>query len=320
MYPAPEFPPRKPRLFARTPPAVFPVVLGLLGLGLALRQGLSALGLPGGMAEVLLGAAGAIWAFAMLAYGAKLGRRPGVLAEEMRVLPSRGGVAAGSVGAMALAAALAPFAPRIASALLLLALLGHAAQAVMLVAVLRRLPDPARRVNPSVHLSFVGPIVGALAAAGLGWTGLAVALFWATLPVALLIWTLSAVQFAREVPPAPLRPILAIHLAPASLLASVAAQTGQTEMAVAFALAGGAYLATMLLGARWMTVAGFSPLWGSFTFPLAAYSGALFAVGWDFAGTVVLIAALGVVPVIAYQVIRMWATGSLAQKTNAAEA
>ena len=40
MYPAPEFPPRKPALFARTPPAVFPVLLGLLGLGLALRRGL----------------------------------------------------------------------------------------------------------------------------------------------------------------------------------------------------------------------------------------------------------------------------------------
>ena len=34
-FPPPEFPPRKPKLFAKTPPAIFPVVLGLLGLGLA---------------------------------------------------------------------------------------------------------------------------------------------------------------------------------------------------------------------------------------------------------------------------------------------
>ena len=37
MYPAPEFPPRKPKLFARTPPAIFPSLLGVLGLGLAYR-------------------------------------------------------------------------------------------------------------------------------------------------------------------------------------------------------------------------------------------------------------------------------------------
>jgi tellurite resistance protein len=37
-FPPPEFPPRKPKLFARTPPAVFPVLLGLEGLALALHD------------------------------------------------------------------------------------------------------------------------------------------------------------------------------------------------------------------------------------------------------------------------------------------
>ena len=45
-YPPPEFPPRRPKLFAKTPPAVFPVVLGLLGLGLALRRAADVTGLP----------------------------------------------------------------------------------------------------------------------------------------------------------------------------------------------------------------------------------------------------------------------------------
>ena len=31
-YPPPEFPPRRAKLFAKTPPAVFPSILGLLGL------------------------------------------------------------------------------------------------------------------------------------------------------------------------------------------------------------------------------------------------------------------------------------------------
>ena len=311
MYPAPEFPPRKPKLFARTPPAVFPVLLGLLGLGLALRLGLAELALPGGVAELLLGAAGAIWVFAMLAYAVKLARRPGVLGDDMRVLPGRAGIAAASVGGMALAAALVPFAPDVAGWLLIGALLVHAGQMVVLVAVLRAMPEAGRQVNPSLHLSFVGPIVGGLAAVSLGWAGLA---------VALLIWGLSALQFAREVPPAPLRPMLAIHLAPASLLASVAALTGQGGLAVVLAIAGGGLLLAMLTGARWMTVSGFSAIWGSFTFPLAAYSGALFTLGWVWPGLIVLLAALAVVPPVAYQVVRMWAVGSLAQKTNAAEA
>ena len=35
-YPPPEFPPRRAKLFARTPPAIFPPILGLLGLAAAL--------------------------------------------------------------------------------------------------------------------------------------------------------------------------------------------------------------------------------------------------------------------------------------------
>ena len=181
-------------------------------------------------------------------------------------------------------------------------------------------PDAARQVNPSLQLTFVGPIVGALAALSLGWEALATALFWATLPVALLIWGLSAWQFAREVPPAPLRPMLAIHLAPAGLLATVAAQTGQGGLAIVLALAGGVYLLALVVAGRWIAAAGFTPLWGSLTFPLVAYSGALLTLGWVWPGLIVLIAALGLVPWIAYEILRMWATGSLAGKTNAAEA
>lgn len=320
VYPPPEFPPRRPALFASTPPAVFPVLLGSLGLGLALRAGLEELALPGGLAELWLGAAGALWLFAVLAYAVKLARRPGVLAEDLRVLPGRGGIAAASVGGMALAAALAPVAPDLAGGLLIGALGVHAVQAVTLVVVLLGLPAAARGVNPSLHLSFVGPIVGALAAVDLGWQGLGVALFWLVLPVAGLIWGLSVRQFAREVPPAPLRPLLAIHLAPASLLAAVAVHTGLEALAMVLAVFGGAYLLVLLGTARWLLASGFSPMWGSLTFPVAAYAGALFAVGWVWPAVLVLILSLGLVPWITFRVIRMWAAGSLAQRTNAAVA
>ena len=69
LYPPPEFPPRKVARFARMPPAVFPAILGLFGLGLALRRGLEAAGLPGGVAEAVLGAvAGAGLNAAFLGY------------------------------------------------------------------------------------------------------------------------------------------------------------------------------------------------------------------------------------------------------------
>ena len=40
-YPPPEFPPRRQALFARTPPAIFPPILGFLALALAVRLALA---------------------------------------------------------------------------------------------------------------------------------------------------------------------------------------------------------------------------------------------------------------------------------------
>ncbi len=54
-YPAPEFPPRRIARFTRMPPAVFPVVLGLLGMGLAARRLLVGTALEG-LVEAVLGA------------------------------------------------------------------------------------------------------------------------------------------------------------------------------------------------------------------------------------------------------------------------
>ena len=121
-FPPPEFPPRRAAAFARTPPAVFPVILGLLGLGLALRQALAALQLPGGLVEAALGALLVLWAFGWLALAVKVARRPGVLAEDMRVLPGRAGLAAASMSGMAAASVLLPYAPGVALAVALAAL------------------------------------------------------------------------------------------------------------------------------------------------------------------------------------------------------
>lgn len=319
-FPPPEFPPRRPARFARTPPAVFPVILGLLGLGLAGKRLLGALGLDPGLAEAVLGACSALWAFAVFAYLAKMFRRVSVVLDDLRVLPGRAGMAAASMGGMLVAAALAGFAPGLAKALLVLSLAVHLALALALIALLRGLPPEAREVNPTWHLAFVGVIVGGVAAVPLGWTAVAQGLLLGTIPLAVVIWGVSLWQLIRRIPPAPLRPLLAIHLAPASLFASVAALTGQGALAEGFAALAAILLTLLLIFLRWITTAGFSALWSAFTFPLTACATALILVGWVWPGAAVFLLALGTVPVIAWRVLTLWGSGQLAAKTNAAEA
>jgi tellurite resistance protein len=321
-FPPPEFPPRKVKLFAKMPPAVFPVLLGLLGLGLALRRGFGFLGVQAGGVEAALGAILALFGFALIALGVKIARRPSVVIEDMRVLPGRAGFATASMGIMASAAVLAPYSAPLATAVLWLGLALHSGLALLWLRFWFQMSPEARGINPAWHLSFVGFIVGAVSAVVLGLDALAQGILLATMPIAAAIWGVSLAQLISRIPPAPLRPLLAIHLAPAALFATVAQGLGQEVLAYSFAGYGAVILLALLVSARWVTVSGFSPLWGSFTFPLTAYASALISLGggWGNAGVLLMIAALGVVPVIAYRVLKMWASGALAAKTNAAEA
>jgi len=301
------------------PPAVFPVILGLLGLGLALRE----VGDPlAGLAEIGLGAVAGLWVFSVLAYASKVVRRPAVLVEEMRVLPGRLGLATASVGGLALAAVIAPYAPGFGRGVLVAGLALQAGLALLAIRVLIALPPEARTVTPAFHLHFVGFIVGGLAAPGLGWPGLALVLLWATIPVAAVIWGVSLAQLITRVPPAPLRPLLAIHLAPASLFASVAALTGQALLAQVAVGLGAAILTALVVSGRWIIAAGVTPMWGAFTFSLAAFAGAMLRVGggWKAPGLVLTVILLGAIPMIAWSVLRQWPGGKLAAKTNAVEA
>lgn len=328
MAPSPGFPgPHSPAagLWRRTPPAIFPPILGLFGLGLAWRAGASAFGLPGALAELLLGAVTLLYVFALVAWLAKPIRRPGVVLEELRVLPGRAGLAAMTGSGMLLAAALVPYAPRLAGGLAVLAFLGHATVALLIAGLILRGPEDARTVTPVWHLIFVGFIMAPLSALPLGQEGIARAILFATLPVAGAIWAISLRQLATRIPPAPLRPLLAIHLAPASLFATVAAGLGLSTLAAGLAVLAASILLALLAAGRWITTAGFSPLWGAFTFPISAFAGALavLAPGNEplrLAAGLVLIAATLIVPPIAVKVLQAWAKGELAARTNAAEA
>jgi tellurite resistance protein len=321
-YPPPEFPPRRPKLFARTPPAVFPSILGLLGLASALRPALGRMGWDMGPADLVAGLVVPLWAFATLAYAVKVARRPGVVVEDLRVLPGRAGLATMTMGGMVAAGLVGVYSAPLGAVLLVLALAGHAALALLLLRLLAGLPPEARAVNPTLHLSLVGFIVAAAPALAQGWGLLAELLFWTVIPVALVIWGLSLRQFAVAVPPAPLRPLLAIHLAPAALLALVAGLLGKPWLATVFLVLGTGYGLVLLAGARWVMASGPSALWGAFTFPLAALASAMLVAGgvWLWPGLALVAAGGGSIPAIAWWVLKRWPGGKLAAATNAAEA
>jgi tellurite resistance protein len=286
------------------------------------RLALGRLGLDPGPGDLLAGAAVALWAFATVAYLGKLVRRPSALRDDLRVLPGRSGLAAMTMGGMVTAGILAPFLPFTALGLIFLALLAHAVLALLLIRLLTSLPPAGREVNPTWHLSFVGFIIAAPPLFAIGLPGLAQGLFWATLPVALAIWTLSGLQFLRSLPPAPLRPLLAIHAAPAALLATVAALLGKAEIAAGLVALGVAYLVLLAMSARWLLAAGPTALWGAFSFPLAALATAALVKGegWKGLGVALVTAGLVVIPAILWWVWKRWPGGKLAAATNAAEA
>ncbi len=316
---------RPPGLWRDTPPAIFPPIMGLLGLGLSWREATRTLGAPAGVGDMILGAAALLLAFCMVAWLAKPVRRPGVIDEDLRVLPGRAGLAAMVLSLSLLAAALVPFTPGLAWTVLIAGASAHAVLIALVTRALLRGPDEARVVTPVFHLVYVGPILLPLSLIPLGQPALANAILWATIPVALAIWAASTAQLVQRVPPAPLRPLLAIHLAPASLFATVATMLGLHTLGIASAIAAGAILLALLASARWLTEAGFSPLWGAFTFPLAAFASALLTVSGGsgaagIIGGVVLVVATLAIPVIAYRVLQAWAKGTLAGRTNAAVA
>lgn len=312
-------------LFRRVPPAIFPPLLGLAGLSLAWLEAVRVFVVARAPAEMLGGAVVALTLFALVAYGVKLVRRPRVLADELAILPGRAGMAAGALSLYLAAALVGLQAPAFGRGLLVAALALHVALLAVLLAVLRAAPAEQQRVTPVWHLAFAGFIVAAHAALILGWPGLAAALFWPMLAASLAIWALSARQVMRERVPAPLRPMLAIHLAPVALFGTVLTGLGQVGAGLVFGVVALAILAAGVVRARWLLASGPSPLWGAFTFPVAASAGlwvALHAaIGSKLTATVAiatLTLATLVVPPVAAMIWRDWFTGRLPVKTNAA--
>ncbi|SMH57399.1 tellurium resistance protein [Maritimibacter sp. HL-12] len=311
----------------KTPPAIFPPILGLFGLALAWGRAPDAFGISGAVGELLMGAVTLLFVFALGNYLAKIAARPGVVAEDLKVLPGRAGLAAMTMALILLAVAVLPWSQALARAVLVLGIAGHVAVMLLVTRALLTGPAEARTVTPVFHLTFVGLIVSPLAALPLGWTGYSTVVFWASLAAAVLIWIASAVQFARRDVPAPLRPLLAIHSAPASLLAMVALLLGHGALGFGLAIWALVLMALLVARGRWLIAAGVSPLWGAMTFPLAAFASLMMMLGaagygggFRLLGAVALVVATAFIPYVVGKVGQMWLKGTLGPKTNAAVA
>ncbi len=308
----------------RMPPAVFPPLLGFLGLGLVWRN---APGAPGGLrdlAETALGMGAGGFGLAFVLYAVKVALRPGVLAEEIATLPGRSGLAAMAMAVMLAAAALAPYSPGAAPWLLALALGMHGMLALAFGWRLATGPAEARRVSPADHLVFVGGIAGVVPAIALGLDWLTALLMWTGLASSGAIYALSLRQIVRHPVPPPLRPLLVIHLSPVSLAGTAAVMLGHDGLALGLGLAALVLAVLLLVRLPWLCTTGFSPFWGAFTFPMVAFAGCMLLLGEGGsgvlrgAGIAALVLASVTVPVILARVLRLWLRGNLAVASNAA--
>ncbi|PID35503.1 MAG: tellurium resistance protein [Rhodobacterales bacterium] len=318
---------KRAKLWSRTPPAIYPPTLGLIGLALAWRRAPDTFGIAPGLGEMLLGMVTLLWAFTAAAYGVKMFHRPSVVLDEIKTLPGRAGLAALTMSTMLIGTVFIERIPHMAAFLVFFGLLAHLALAAIIGWRLATGPASARLVSPEYHLVFVGPIVSTLTLLPLGYHGLATGIFWLTFGAAVVIWGLSALQFAQKSVPEVLRPLLLIHLAPAALLGTVAFLMGMEQIGLFMLALALVYAAVLLLSVRWLIRAEFSPFWGAMTFPTAAFASLMqiaaaagFHEGYRWVAGVALIFASFLIPFVAYKIYQMWAKGGLAIKTNAAQA
>ena len=310
----------------RTPPALFPSMMGFFGMGLAWRAAADhgPFSITPWISYVILGVACLIELFILSSYISKVSYRPKVVLEDMQSVPGRAGISAITVSVFLFAASLAPISPTVATVALFVALPLHLLTTVLALTVMMRTPG-GLVVSPAWHLSFVGFIVACLVAVPLGYTGLSKLILVVTCLTAAIIYGVSLLQIKHAVTAAPLRPMLVIHLAPISLFATVSALLGYPVLSLVFLTLAIGLAGVLASKASYLAQAGFSPLWGAFTFPVAALSVALFVISaqvstfaWIALLPLLLVSVLA--PFIFSRVLMMWASGALAIKTGAATA
>jgi len=313
-------------LWRSTPPAIFTVALGFLGLGLAWHKAALVLPVPTAPGDLLMGISTTFFGFFALSYLAKVVARPRVFYEDMKTPPARGGVSAIGMGLMVLAAVLFSF----GWALPVLWWAGVVVQIIVSLLVLLRMSHDApeiRAFNPFQYLTFVGLIVAPIGGVPLGYVQ---ASFWLSMLslVSFIVITIGyTIKLIRVRPPQPLRPALVIVLSPLSLFAMMFMQVNEGVAAQVFYWLSWAAALVLLALARWLTKGGWTPVWGAFTFPIAAFC-SMHIMAFGINGSVVALAGIWLglsvgtplILFIVYRAAQAWIRGDLAKKSGAATA
>ncbi len=314
-------------LWRQTPPAAFPVCLGFLSLAVAWQHAVDVLPwVSEDMSNLLLAAATGyfLWFFGF--YIAKVAARPSVLFEDMRSPPARAGIAAMAMAMMMLALALLPFSVYVPQVWWTGVVLQILASAIVLHAIWKDPPDK-RHFSTFQYLTFVGPVIGPFTGVPLGYIRESYWLIMAAL-VAYVIVTIGIfLNLKRDPIPKALRPSVTIFLAPVCLFALGFDALGYHQLFVYFFWVCNAVAVVLLFLVPWMVRGGYTPVWGAFTFPVAAYLNVQvvgMANGYGAYATVGTYVAMAIAtPVIFYMVYRTvmeWVTGELARKSHAATA
>ena len=314
-------------LWRQTPPAAFPVCLGFLSLAVAWQHAVDIFPwVSEDMSNLLLAAATGyfLWFFGF--YLAKVIARPAVLLEDMRSPPARAGIAAMAMSMMMLSLALLPLNVYVPQVWWTGVTLQIGASAIVLHAIWRDPPEK-RHFSTFQYLTFVGPVIGPFTGVPLGYIWQSTWLIFAALATYAVVTIGIIATIKRDPVPKHLRPSLTIFLAPVCLFALGFDALGYTQAFTFFYWVSTVTAVVLLIAAPWMMRGGYTPVWASFTFPVAAFLNVQIIAMANGYGTPAIIgtyAAMAIgTPMIFYMVYRTvmeWVTGDLAKKSHAATA
>ncbi len=319
-YPAPEFPPKQAQLFAATPPVIFTAVLALCALPPVFRRLLVNEELPTAAADLAGGIVLAIWLFSMLALAVKVVRRPAVIPEDLRVIPSRNGLFSATASVIVAAMILDPFAPGLALMLVVSGLAVHLVLAGLYILQILRRPSDSRAVDPGWQLIFAAPLLATLYLANSGYSALALILGLAMAVPVILVLVIGIVDLVRKPAAAPLRPMLVLHIGVLALLATLATELGRESSAAVFAASAVIGVVLMLGAVNWLTASGFTPVWGCLAWPLIAVADLLARSGATITAVLILLPVSFFTLWVCWRIFSLWAKGRLAAMTNSAVA
>lgn len=309
-------------LCRRVPPFLFVVLMGLYAVALGWRAAAQGLGMVPAIGELAIGGVTLLFLFALGAYALKIARRPAVLLEDMAILPGRLGVAALIADFYFLAQAVTPYGEALARLVLFLGLAFHALFALWLVRHLAGVPRAQWVWSPAGHLYLGSVLIASVAAQGLGQELLGAVLFLIGLLSALVVWMQGANRLSGPDISPPLRALHGLHLFSAAAAGLAATADGSIGLPIALAPMCGVLVGLFAVMARHLGKGGFSFLWAVWLAPFGLCASFWLGLGgmMPVAGGALLVLTSLASLYVAGRLLKMWLSGHLAVRTNAASA